>query len=166
MSGGSHGGSGDGSCDRSGGCSSEDQNRKDTERKDVEEERLVEAFLRTYARLQTRKSYRLELEKFFVAIGRGTFRGEDSKEKDSMGENAEGEDSKEEDSKPKKLRSISEEDLKVYLRRAKRERGPSAARRGASALKLFFQWAEEEGHLPTGDVEALTGVISDVREKL
>jgi len=147
MSGGSHGGS----CDGSGGRFSEDQSGKNAEKEDVEEERLVEAFLRTYARLQTRKSYRLELEKFFVAIGRGTFRGEDSRE---------------EDSKPKKLRSISEEDLKVYLRRAKRERGPSAARRGASALKLFFQWAEEEGHLPTGDVEALTGVISDVREKL
>jgi len=81
-----------------------------------EEPGLIDAFLSTYDRYQTREAYGHDLRDFF---------GE--------GELA-----------PSDLRRVSPEKVGAYLQETESENGPTAARRRGAALRSIYRWAEGE----------------------
>lgn len=97
----------------------EDPNGEKAEEGPGPEEDLIEPFLSTYDRLQTRKSYGHDLRDFFDA----------------------------EEVRIEAVLSVSEGQVENYLARTKEEKGESAAARRASALRSFYGWVSEEGLL-------------------
>lgn len=98
---------------------------------------LVEAFLSTYDRFRTQKSYRHDLRDIF---------GDEDLTPDSL------------EVRPEKIRE--------HLLSVAREKGKSAFKRRSAALRSFFRWAEEEDHLSAGRAERAVEATDEAASKL
>ena len=105
------------------------------------EKGLIKAFLQTYDRLQTRKSYRHDLQSFFGETARGA--SPEDREDVTVGW--------------AEALASGPEEVAGYLRRVAEEKGPSAARRRRAALRSFYRWLQDqlqkEEELQTGTDE-------------
>lgn len=118
-----------------------------------EELGLIGRFLRQYDNENTRRLYRTDLEKLerFLAESRGTG-------VHGAGESVEA----------RVPEDARREELLQFLRAESTSVGRATLRRRATALKLFFDWLEAEGHAdsrPIGSDESVSSLVDTVLEE-